>query len=212
MKNVNIKNKVMSLHNISIDEALLLILINNKANLIDIRKSLIDKGYITSFFNLGDMAKDPNGLYAIPLSHLTITSNGIKLLEDVIMDSDKSLSKDDDDDINNLAKELKELFPKGKKDGTNYYWSDGIQLIVRRLRLFFKKYGNTYTNEQILQAADKYIKGFNGDYRYMKLLKYFIFKEKLGVGGDIEGESELINYIENNGQEDLNDNWVTTLK
>jgi len=128
------------------------------------------------------------------------------------MDSDKSLPKDDDDDINNLAKELKELFPKGKKDGTNYYWSDGIQLIVRRLRLFFKKYGNTYTNEQILQAADKYIKGFNGDYRYMKLLKYFIFKEKLGVGGDIEGESELINYIENNGQEDLNDNWVTTLK
>ena len=47
----------------------------------------------------------------------------------------------------------------------------------------------------------------------MRLLKYFIFKEKVGVGGEVEGDSELINYIENAGQEeDLKNDWATTLR
>ena len=47
----------------------------------------------------------------------------------------------------------------------------------------------------------------------MKLLKYFIFKEKVGVGRDVEGESELINYIENADQTDnLKNDWTSTLK
>ena len=68
-------------------------------------------------------------------------------------------------------------------------------------------------DEQIVQAAEKYVQGFNGDYQYMKLLKYFILKEKVGAGGDVEGESDLINYIENAGQEDtLSNDWTSTLK
>ena len=103
--------------------------------------------------------------------------------------------------------------PKGKKDGTNYYWADGVALIMRRLKLFFKKYGNTYTDEQIIKAASKYVEGFNGNYTYMRLLKYFIFKEKVGAAGEVEGESELINYIENAGQEEnLRNDWTSTLK
>ena len=47
----------------------------------------------------------------------------------------------------------------------------------------------------------------------MKLLKYFICKEKIGIGGDVEGESELLNYIENAEQTDiLSDNWAYELK
>jgi hypothetical protein len=47
----------------------------------------------------------------------------------------------------------------------------------------------------------------------MKLLKYFIFKEKLGVGGDIEGESDLITFMENSSQEcEINRDWTTQLK
>ena len=49
-------------------------------------------------------------------------------------------------------------------------------------------------------------------YTYMKLLKYFIFKEKVGAAGEVEGESELINYIENADQEDgLSNTWTSTL-
>ena len=85
-------------------------------------------------------------------------------------------------------------------------------MIVRRLKLFFKKYGNEFTDEQIVQAAEKYVQGFNGNYQYMRLLKYFIFKEKVGANGEVEGDSELISYIENAGQEeDLKNDWTSSL-
>ena len=129
----------------------------------------------------------------------------------MIIDSDKQ--QEPKDRLNLLAIRLKEIFPKGKKDGTNYYWADGVALIVRRLQLFFKKYGNTYTDEQIIQATEKYVQGFNGNYQYMRLLKYFILKEKVGAAGEVEGDSELISYIENAGQEEnLRNDWTSTLK
>ena len=47
----------------------------------------------------------------------------------------------------------------------------------------------------------------------MRLLKYFIFKEKVGAAGEVEGDSELISYIENAGQEEtLRNDWATTLR
>ena len=46
----------------------------------------------------------------------------------------------------------------------------------------------------------------------MRLLKYFIFKEKVSVSGEVEGDSELISYIENSGQEEiLKTDWTSTL-
>lgn len=140
-----------------------------------------------------------------------ITSEGYKLISNILADSE-DYSEEEDEELVKLSKELKEIFPKGKKEGTNYYWSDGIPMVVRRLKLFFKKYGRLYNNDQIIQAAKKYVEGFNGNYQFMKLLKYFIFKEKIGAAGDVEGESELINYIENAGQEEnLKNDWTSTL-
>ena len=128
----------------------------------------------------------------------------------MIVDSDKKSKPDER--LTQLATRLKEVFPKGKKDGTNYYWADGVALIVRRLKLFFRKYGDTYTDEQIVKAAEKYVQGFNGNYTYMRLLKYFIFKEKVGAAGEVEGDSELISYIENAGQEEnLRIDWTSTI-
>ena len=46
----------------------------------------------------------------------------------------------------------------------------------------------------------------------MRLLKYFIFKEKIGAAGEVEGDSELISYIENADQEELSNDWTSTLK
>ena len=64
-----------------------------------------------------------------------------------------------------------------------------------------------------VNAAIKYVRGFNGNYQYMKTLKYFIFKEKIGANREVEGESDLINYMENDGQEeDLRNDWTSTLK
>ena len=187
-------------NNISLAEALLMLAIHNNADLDAAQKELIKKGYITA--NRDDLFQQVGW---------RLTNKGTEVIDSVIVDSDKK--QEPNDRLIQLATRLKEIFPKGKKDDTNYYWADGVALIVRRLKLFFKKYGNTYTDEQIIQATSKYVEGFNGNYTYMRLLKYFIFKEKVGAAGEVEGDSELISYIENAGQEEnLRNDWTSTLK
>lgn len=200
MTTVCLNKKAAQQNGITIDEALLMLVIHNKANLEGAEKALIQKGLITA---------ERNDLFQ--QIGWRLTNKGTEVLDSVIMDSDKE--QEPQDRLIQLATKLKEIFPKGKKDGTNYYWADGVALIVRRLKLFFKKYSNKFTDEQIIQAAEKYVQGFNGNYQYMRLLKYFIFKEKVGANGEVEGDSELISYIENAGQEeDLRNDWATTLR
>lgn len=111
-----------------------------------------------------------------------------------------------------LCDKLKEAYPTGKKDGTILYWTEGKKLIERRLKLFFKKYGN-YNYEDIIDATKRYVQSFDGNYSYMKVLKYFIFKEKIGANREVEGESELLNYLENKSQvNSQNDNWVVSVR
>ena len=199
MTTVCLNKKAAQQNGITIDEALLMLVIHNKANLEGAERALIQKGLITAERN--DLFQQVGW---------RLTNKGTEVLDSVIMDSDKE--QEPQDRLIQLATKLKEIFPKGKKDGTNYYWADGVALIVRRLKLFFKKYGNKFTDEQIIQAAEKYVQGFNGNYQYMRLLKYFIFKEKVGANGEVEGDSELINYIENAGQEEnLRDDWTSSL-
>lgn len=199
MTTVCLNKKAAQQNGITIDEALLMLVIHNKTNLERAEKALIQKGLITAERN--DLFQQVGW---------RLTNKGTEVLDSVIMDSDKE--QEPQDRLIQLATRLKEIFPKGKKDGTNYYWADGVALIVRRLKLFFKKYGNKFTDEQIVQAAEKYVQGFNGNYQYMRLLKYFIFKEKVGANGEVEGDSELISYIENAGQEEnLRNDWTSSL-
>ena len=200
MTTICLNKKAAQQNGMTIDEALLMLVIHNKANLEKAEEALIQKGLITA---------ERNDLFQ--QIGWRLTNKGTEMLDSVIMDSDKE--QEPQDRLIQLATRLKDIFPKGKKDGTNYYWADGVALIVRRLKLFFKKYGNDFTDEQIIQAAEKYVQGFNGNYQYMRLLKYFIFKEKVGANGEVEGDSELISYIENAGQEeDLRNDWATTLR
>ena len=199
MTTICLNKKAAQQNGITIDEALLMLAIHNKAYLERAERALVQKGLITAERN--DLFQQVGW---------RLTNKGTEVLDYVIMDSDKE--QEPQDRLIQLATKLKETFPKGKKDGTNYYWAEGVALIVRRLKLFFKKYGNEFTDEQIVQAAEKYVQGFNGNYQYMRLLKYFIFKEKVGANGEVEGDSELISYIENAGQEeDLKNDWTSSL-
>ena len=193
-----LNKQIIDQYNMTIDEVLLMIVLENNVNLDEAQKVLISKGYITL---------NRNELF-LPIGW-RLTNVGKDILNGIIVDSDKH--QEPQDRLTELATKLKTIFPKGKKDGTNYYWSDGVPLIIRRLKLFFKKYGNDFTNDEIIQATEKYVEGFNGSYQYMRLLKYFIFKEKVGANGEIEGDSELISYIENADNEDLRNEWTSTL-
>lgn len=185
-------------NNLTLSEAFILLAYHTKADFEKCKESLFNKGLISTEY---DSLFQPSGIW--------VTRAGKELIDSLILDSD---NRNPDEKYLSLASELKGIFPSGKKSGTNYYWSDGKALIARRLKMFFKKYGDSYTHEQIIDAAKRYVDSFNGNYQYMKLLKYFILKEKVGASGEVEGESELISYIENAGQEDSLRDWTTELK
>ena len=177
-----------------IGEVLLLYEYALKISPESMKQSLIDKGYITNAGNL--------------FGRYTATDKAVKLLDNVLADS----SVDDDTKITELATKLKELYPKGKKEGTNQFWADGVSIIVKRLKIFYKKYG-FYDNDIIIKATENYIKSFNGDYRFMKTLKYFLWSEKVNKAGEVEPTSDLLTYIENAGEiDELSDDWLNELK
>ena len=94
-----------------------------------------------------------------------------------------------------LADKLREIYPSGKIPNTNYYYKCNKQDIINKLKTFFKMYGTKYTDEQIINATQKYINSFNGNYAYLKLLKYFIWKDERLKGESVQ--SFLADFIEN---------------
>ena len=72
-------------------------------------------------------------------------------------------------------------------------------------------YGTKYTDEQIINATQKYINSFNGNYTYLKLLKYFIWKDERLKGESVQ--SLLADFIENESAEDTtSSDWTVELK
>lgn len=194
---ITIETNAVCRHGTCVGEVLLLLEIANGVNHSQVLDNLINKGYITA----------ATGQKFITQKTYALTDKAKALLENVnldSLDSDKLKTRD----LESLAIRLKEVFPKGKKPGTAQYWAEGTALIVKRLRVFFKKYGEDYTDEQILSAAEKYVKSFNGNYSYMRTLKYFIWAEKPNRAGEVESTSDLLTFMENEGQEEtVNNNW-----
>ena len=111
----------------------------------------------------------------------------------------------------NLAIKLRDIYPKGKMPGTNYYYKGNIEDIRKKLQSFFLRYPD-YTDEQVITATQKYVNSMNGNYTYLKLLKYFIWKSEVKDGEQVV-TSILSDYIENEGQEDsINNDWTSELK
>lgn len=193
MDKVSINKDVLEKNNLSMDEFLVLLLTYNKANIQEVKQSLVEKG-------LAD--------FSVFDDELVISSTTKDLITSITIDSDvKVLSKDKE--FKELADKLKELFPKGKKAGTTYMWRDSTAVIARKLKTLVVKYDYQFTEEQAIKATKAYVESFNGDYTYMQLLKYFILKSL----PDGEIKSDFMSYIENEGQEDeLNDNWLNEMR
>ena len=131
----------------------------------------------------------------------------------VILDSDKEAQKPER--LENLAIKLAEIFPKEKKAGTPYYFRGNRKDNILKLKKFFKIYGK-YSDEEIIDAAKRYVASFNGNYEYMRILKYFIWKDEIKTNSNgenyIEETSDLATWIENKGQENTtNSDWTMNL-
>lgn len=173
---------------LSLPEVLLLLALKSNTNIDRMLEKLEEENLITI---------DP----------IELTPQGKEAIEDMLGNSIKW----SDSNLTSLAEKLKAIYPKGRKPGTNYYWADGASLIVKRLRIFFKKYGEQYSEQQILDATKRYVEAYQNDMQYMQLLKYFIFKEKINVNHELESQSDLLNYIENASEIDDDSDWQSEL-
>lgn len=113
-----------------------------------------------------------------------------------------------------LAPKLIEIFPKGKKTDNIYFRSNRLE-VTNKLKKFFSYFGDEYSDEDIIEATKNYVNSFNGNYSYMRVLKYFIWKNVVKAGEDssrIEEISDLATWLENKGNEDsLREDWMSTM-
>ena len=133
-------------------------------------------------------------------------------ISSVLLESDKIVPVKDR--CTSLAEQLRLIFPKGIKVG-NSAWRGNVREITLRLQKFFKLYGNEWTDDEIIDATRRYVEHFNGDYTYMRILKYFIIK--FDTKQDEEGNShredvsELATWLENGSDMNDNEDWTSTL-
>ena len=194
MKSVNlllmkivIDKGIIEKHGLTAEELIVLMAVINGVNLTRAKEGLTKKGYAISTLDFDD---------GIALKR---SVPGVDVYNNIVMESAEQ-TEINEDRLIHLAERMKEIYPKGKKDNT-WYWADGAQVIARRLKIFFHKYDKhrKITDEQIIDATKRYVDEMLGK-ADMRLLKYFIFKEPVGKGGDVEPVSDLLTYIENKGQ------------
>lgn len=143
---------------------------------------------------------------------VNITQAGVDFVETIFLNSEIKPKGKEVDRFEELATQLRELFPKGKKPGTSIMWRGSGYEVVKKLKTLIKKTGVEFTNEQAIEATRRYINSFNGNYAYMQVLPYFILKQ-VPVNGVYEERSQLLSYIENEGSDDgFGNDWTSTLK
>lgn len=139
------------------------------------------------------------------LGDLMVTERWDNVVSNILLDSEQADTTNYEKRLKNLAEKMMEIFPKGKKEGTKTYWKGNLRDNQLRLKKFFKLYGDKYTDEQILDATKSYVSSFNGNYNFMRVLKYFIWKDVKKVDSEgnvyIEEISELATEIDNAGSE-----------
>lgn len=193
-----IDSEICEKHNLSLSEVLgiLLIKLSNCGNCQSTIDKLVAEEKITS---MGD-PEDPYSIYHI-------TQRWDDEVSSILLEAEKSLPKADR--IESLVKQMRELFPTGMKVGSSA-WRGNVRELKLRMQKFFKLYGE-YSDEQILEATKKYVDSFNGNYTYMRILKYFIMKSETKsymsedgmMVSQLEDVSELANFLDNPEQESV---------
>lgn len=197
---ITIDENICKKHNMENEEVFAVLLVKLGVNISDLFNNMVKKQIL--------IKED------ILYENYLVTQRWNEVVETILLDSDKDAQSVDR--LDNLVIQLQQIFPSGKKEGTSQYWRGNKREISLRLKKFLKLYDNEYTDEQILNAAKNYVEGFNSRYTYMRVLKYFIWKDEKKLHEDGETKvvevSELANYIENADQIDnLKEEWTSTL-
>ena len=189
-----IDEEILKKHNLSIEEFMILYLNYKNFNIEELNSSLVNKNI--AFKDIIDNKK------------LVLSTNSKDILSKIITNSTPKI-KESSDRYKKLAEDLMAIFPEGKKAGTTYYWRGSITVISERLKKLVAQKNVEFTDEQAISAARRYVQSFNGNYKYMSILMYFIYKNK---SSEKEFDSQLLSYIENEAQSDDDYDWTAELK
>lgn len=194
---LTIDQSILDKHELTIEEFMVLYLSAKDVNIAECMDSLVAKGLA-----------DKNLFKA---NSIVVSGKVKDLIATIAIDSDKNVI-DKDAEFIELANELRELYPAGRKEGTTYMWRGTTAEIAKKLKTLVVKYKYSFTREQVLKATKEYISSFNGNYKKMRLLKYFILKSERDADDNINVISELMTLIENEGQTDAQrDDWMSTM-
>lgn len=194
---LTIDQTILEKNNLTLEEFLVLFLSAKEVDIGDISQSLVAKGFADKdLFSSGKL----------------VISDKVKdLISTISIDSDKNVI-DKDSEFTELATELREIYPAGRKDGTTYMWRGTTAEVAKKLKTLVVKYGFVINKESVIKATKEYVNSFNGNYRYMQLLKYFILKSVKDADGNVDIKSELMSIIENSGQlDDQREDWVSNM-
>lgn len=185
-----VKESSLKEFGLTLPQALFLFLVN-----MGIKQEELDQLELKSYMGSA-LIKKPLGYFMLP--------NGIDAIRQIVIDGhSKTKEVITNERVVKLQETLTELFPKGKKNGTNNYWRGNSTNVQYKLRNFLKKYGN-FEDSIIIETTKNYINSFGLNTTLMRTLPYFIEKD---------GTSDLMTYIENYSNSDNveNDAWKTTL-
>lgn len=193
--NISVSEDVLKKYGLSLNEFLLLYLCSRETDINNVANSLVEKG-------LADKS--------LKEEFIVVVSDNVKeLIATILVDSAKVVLNKNSD-FTALADKMRDLFPAGRKPGTTFYWKDSTPLVARKLSTLVTKFNISFTEEEALNATRRYVESFNGDYRFMQLLKYFILKTDRNTG---EIKSEFMSLLQNPEEQDtLNDNWLNEIR
>lgn len=194
---LTIDQTILDKNNLTLEEFLVLYLGAKNVDIKSVSQSLIAKGLADKdlFFN----------------GRIVVSDKVKDLISTISIDSDKNVI-DKDSEFTELATELREIYPAGRKDGTTYMWRGTTAEVAKKLKTLVVKYGFTINKEDVIKATKEYVSSFNGNYKYMQLLKYFILKSVRDADGNVDVKSELMSIIENSGQLDAQrEDWVSNM-
>ena len=193
-----IDTEILEREGIGLDEALYLLSVY--------KKKPID-------FNTVQKARVENKIlkFENPRDPVNITPKGQSFIESILAKSKIHVSSDNLERYRTLADKMREVYPKGLKPGTNYQWRDSTAIIADRLMKLVAKYNIEFTDEEAVDATKRYIASFNGNYRYMQILKYFISKQKPVEGAPAEQNSQFLSFLQNEEGTTENQDWTANL-
>ena len=186
---IAIDTEVLSKHNLSLGEFLIMLMGFFDVNFNDIYQKILYR----------------NGVSADCLHEagVVLSDNAKEEVIRILTESDPKLKNCGIEDFEALAKKLQENYPGGIKSGTTYPWIGTVEEIAQKLRYLIVKYDFYYTEEEAINAVKEYVESCK-DQKYMALLKYFILRTVKDKNGEKEMKSAFMSIIENNREADEN--------